>query len=273
MQCTACLPPQVVGSPRPHPVRPPRTLPDVPGGQGRDVPPLPLPAAGTTASGSVDGYEALLRSPSLRSRWIRYWFAPGRVLFLNTPVRHMHRLLPMSPDSSILDVGCGAGGLLIHLQKQAGIRRTMEGVDASPAMVDWARREMARHGIGDRVDIRLASGTDLPFPEDRFDAVFCTYVIKHLSDPGLKLMLCEVHRVLKPGGAFCMWEAGPTRPAILDRLNRWLISDKLFPVTIRSSDELRSLLLDHGFRNVRAYGHAPYLYHPMMRRVGFVCRT
>jgi len=221
----------------------------------------------------ADDYAEVMCCSSLWARWIRYWFSPGRVLFLNTPIRRILRTLSLSPDSRILDVGCGSGGLLMYLQKKARIRRRMEGVDASPTMVAWARREMQRHHIDGLVNIRLASGTELPFPRSEFDVVFSTYVIKHLTDLELTRMLGEVYRVLKPGGSFCIWEAGPTRPAVLDRMNRRLISGRLFSIRIRSSETLRSVLLEHEFRGIQPFGHAPYLYHPAMRRVGFICTT
>jgi ubiquinone/menaquinone biosynthesis C-methylase UbiE len=226
---------------------------------------------GQVSSSTGDHYAEILCGTSFWSRWIRYWFSPARVLFLNTPIRRFLRTIAIPPDSRILDLGCGSGGLLLYLQKKAHIRRRMEGVDASPTMVAWARREMRRQRIGGLINIRLASGTDLPYPRSQFDVVFSTYVIKHLSDDELNLMLDEVGRVLRPGGSFCIWEAGPTRPALLDRMNRRLISGGLFSIRIRSSETLSAMLAEHGFRATQPFGHAPYLYHPVMRRIGFIC--
>lgn len=224
----------------------------------------------------VDGddhkYEEFVNDDSLRARWIRFWLAPPRIMFLNTPIRRIHRVIPLTPDSRILDVGCGAGGLLIYLRRKYGIRQALQGVDISPSMVAWAQLEMQRRGIDKQVHIMQASCTQLPFSDATFDAVFSTYVIKQLTDDQLASMLNEVKRVLKPEGIFCFWEAGPTRPALIDRMNRRLIEGETLRINMRNSNEIYGILDQHGFADIKPYGHAPYLYYPIMRRVGFTCR-
>jgi SAM-dependent methyltransferase len=44
----------------------------------------------------------------------------------------------------------------------------------------------------------------LPFPDERFEVVYCRYVLEHVAAP--KQVLREVYRVLKPGGKTCLQE-------------------------------------------------------------------
>ena len=97
--------------------------------------------------------------------------------------------LDAQPGESILDLGCGDGQLTLRLS--AGGAR-VEGVDASPHMVESARQRGVAAG--------LAVAESLPFADGTFDAVFSNAVLHWVR--GQDEMMAEVHRVLRPGGRF-----------------------------------------------------------------------
>jgi ubiquinone/menaquinone biosynthesis C-methylase UbiE len=205
-------------------------------------------------------------------RWIRYWFSPGRILFLNTPAWKLPHALALTPHDHILDIGCGCGSLLMYLHKRIGFRVTMEGIDVSPMMVDLAEREVRRTGLAGKIRIRQGRATELPYIPEMFNVVLSTYVVKHLSDEALCAMLEEVHRVLNPGGYFCCWEAGNSRIKALDWINLKLLSAEVSTINLRSSEDLCRMLHKAGFQDIERFAHAPYLYYPFLPRVGFICR-
>lgn len=45
-------------------------------------------------------------------------------------------------------------------------------------------------------------GENIPFPDEFFDAVFCSNALDHVEDP--KKTVEEIHRVLKKGGYFIL---------------------------------------------------------------------
>ena len=89
---------------------------------------------------------------------------------------------------SILDVGCGTGGMLALL----GGRRAV-GIDLSGTALSLARGR----GIG-----RLARGSAcvLPFRSGTFDAVLLLDVVSHKAVEDDLLALAECARVARPGG-------------------------------------------------------------------------
>ncbi len=38
----------------------------------------------------------------------------------------------------------------------------------------------------------------IPFPENSFDVIFCNHILEHVADD--RLAMCEMHRVMRPGG-------------------------------------------------------------------------
>ena len=218
----------------------------------------------------AEEYDRWLADDSLAGRWMRYWFSPKRTIFLNTPVHKLPSRLSLGRNDRILDIGCGYGGLLIYLHKRIGCQKDMEGIDASPLMTELARHEISSRGLEDKIKVRQGIGTQLPYSDEAFDAVLSTYVVKHLSDDSLRLMLEEVRRVLKTGGNFCFWEAGPSRIRPFDQFNRKFMSRNVSLVNLRTSDQLRAMVAETGFRNIEPFAHAPYLYYPILPRVGFL---
>jgi ubiquinone/menaquinone biosynthesis C-methylase UbiE len=46
----------------------------------------------------------------------------------------------------------------------------------------------------------VADAVRLPFASDRFDAIICSELLEHVPDP--RIVVREIHRILKPGGQF-----------------------------------------------------------------------
>lgn len=103
-------------------------------------------------------------------------------------------LLPLAPlahrEASILDAGCGTGGLIKALQAY-GPQWKIDGLDYSPLACDYTREKTS-------VPIKEGSIEDLPYESRQFDAVVCADVISQIDDGSVALR--EFARVLKPGG-------------------------------------------------------------------------
>jgi len=95
-----------------------------------------------------------------------------------------------SPDAAVLDAGCGTGGFLHDLQRRRPSLR-LAGLDVSPIACEIARKKTA-------LSIEQASVEELPFGNERFDAIVSNDVLCMLDDP--EPALHEFQRCLRGGG-------------------------------------------------------------------------
>jgi SAM-dependent methyltransferase len=100
---------------------------------------------------------------------------------------------------SVLDIGCGAGGIDIALVRDHGAGY-VTGLDVEDPVLARARLLIAEGGLGDRIGLIKVAPGPLPFPPGMFDVVFSKDSIVHIPDK--HALMAEVFRVLKPGGRF-----------------------------------------------------------------------
>lgn len=100
---------------------------------------------------------------------------------------------------SVLDIGCGAGGIDIALVRDHGAG-FVTGIDVEDPVLDHARALVAQAGLGARIGLVKVAPGPLPFPPACFDVVFSKDSIVHIPDK--HALMAEVFRVLKPGGWF-----------------------------------------------------------------------
>ena len=98
----------------------------------------------------------------------------------------------------VLEVGVGTGRNMPFYPDQMAVTA----VDLSPRMLERARVRAERLGLA--VDLREADAQALPFPAASFDTVIATCVFCSVPDPVLGL--CEIRRVLVPGGQLLLLE-------------------------------------------------------------------
>lgn len=100
-------------------------------------------------------------------------------------------------NSTVLDIGCGAGFDLYVASRLVGDKGKVFGVDLTKEMVERARENLATMQVKN-AEIDLVSSEVLPFADDTFDVVISSGVI-NLS-PDKPRLFEEIHRVLKSGG-------------------------------------------------------------------------
>jgi demethylmenaquinone methyltransferase/2-methoxy-6-polyprenyl-1,4-benzoquinol methylase len=118
--------------------------------------------------------------------------------------------LRIAPDARrVLDVATGTAGVALYWTDRAQVEVT--GVDLTEQMLRRGRENVDRRGRGEQIRLLLGDATALPFPDNTFDAVTFTYLLRYVDDPAATLV--ELARVLRPGGALASLEfAVPGNP-------------------------------------------------------------
>jgi ubiquinone/menaquinone biosynthesis C-methylase UbiE len=106
-------------------------------------------------------------------------------------------VLELTATSRVLDVGFG-GGVSFPRLLRACSEGVVAGVDISPSMVARAKRKWARDVNSGRLDVRVASVEELPWPSGSFDRVLSANTIYFWPD--VPAGLAELRRVLVDGG-------------------------------------------------------------------------
>ncbi len=150
------------------------------------------------------------------ARRYELWYRSARGKAMDRFVeKAIRELLDPKPKERVLDIGCGSGNHLLFFNK-LGV--DINGVDASPYMIDIARRR-----LGNRCTLKRGMAEDLPFDDNEFDLAVLINTLEFLDDP-LKA-LREAGRVAKRKVFICVMNSLSWR-CITDRL-KGLISENL----------------------------------------------
>jgi ubiquinone/menaquinone biosynthesis C-methylase UbiE len=109
--------------------------------------------------------------------------------------RQVLQRLNLTRGEHVLDIGSGPGLLAYDMALAVGPQGRVCGIDLSASMIAMSAKRCAdQHWV----EFQTGSATELPYPDDTFDAAVCTQVYEYVPDiPGA---LTELHRVLRPGG-------------------------------------------------------------------------
>jgi demethylmenaquinone methyltransferase/2-methoxy-6-polyprenyl-1,4-benzoquinol methylase len=104
------------------------------------------------------------------------------------------------PDARVLDLCCGTGDVLFHLEDRAAAQ--VLGADFCHPMLVSARRKAASRGREAR--LVEADALELPLADHSLDAISIAFGFRNLTN--YRAGLAEFHRVLKPGGVLAILE-------------------------------------------------------------------
>ena len=96
----------------------------------------------------------------------------------------------------VLDVCCGTGDQVFHYAQKGAIAT---GVDQNPNMIELAEKNRKRQGFNHST-FRLASATELPFPDGYFDCASISLALHEMERDERNRAVSEMKRVVKKEG-------------------------------------------------------------------------
>jgi SAM-dependent methyltransferase len=203
---------------------------------------------------------AFFRNPATRIRFERQYFPAWRTNLLN-PLYEFGRLLAVRElvgrGRRFLDLACGMGHGAQRIAELAAPESEVVCVDISEDMLDEARRQDYR-GASVRF-VRRDLNDGLPWlPAGWFDGVLFNGAFHFIQNK--RARLAEIHRVLRPGGllvlghCFCRnnFDDEPMHDLYFS-----LVENQSWIVTF---EELRELVAETGFVELRQYHRGSHSY-------------
>lgn len=109
--------------------------------------------------------------------------------------RHIAAKLLIDAGHSVLDIGCGWGGMGLYLANVC--RAKVTGVTLSEEQLSVARERAAHMGLEDRVEFRLQDYRQVP---EKFDRIVSVGMLEHVGAPHLEEYFRKVAGSLKDDG-------------------------------------------------------------------------
>jgi ubiquinone/menaquinone biosynthesis C-methylase UbiE len=174
----------------------------------------------------------------------------------------MVKTIPIQPGWRVLDAGSGNGRFLNVLSKLVTKSGEIDAIDLAQENIDDIHGAIKSHKFEAKVSATVGDVTQLNFPDNTFDLVWCANVTQYLDKSKLEKTITEFKRVLKPGGTVAIKETDGTSYFFYPTKNFTLLWDsiKLMSPVERQRWfdhplELSFLLHSYGFTHTRQSTH------------------
>ncbi len=105
------------------------------------------------------------------------------------------RKLALKPGETLVDIGCGWGGMLIYAAEKYGISGT--GITLSDEQAKLARQRIAERGLSDRIQIEIIDYRELQGQYDKFVSIG---MFEHVGKDNFSTFMEKAKELLKPNG-------------------------------------------------------------------------
>ncbi|MFZ9595929.1 MAG: bifunctional demethylmenaquinone methyltransferase/2-methoxy-6-polyprenyl-1,4-benzoquinol methylase UbiE [Bdellovibrionia bacterium] len=128
------------------------------------------------------------------------------------------------PGDRVLDCATGTGDLAFRFENVTRGQARVTGSDFCEPMLTIAREKAAK--MGSQVEFIFADAMSLPFENQSFDLASISFGLRNVKD--LSQALCELGRVVRPGGQVLILEFGQPTSKVMGALFHFY-STRLLP--------------------------------------------
>ncbi|KWV93261.1 cyclopropane-fatty-acyl-phospholipid synthase family protein [Erythrobacter sp. YT30] len=196
-----------------------------------------------------NGFYALMLDPEHWQYSCAYW--PDGVETLEeaqtAKLAHIAAKLAIKPGNTVLDIGCGWGGMSIFLAKNYDV--TVTGITLSEEQADLARQKVRDTGLADRVSIELVDYRDFAAAGRKFDRIVSVGMFEHVGQPQFDAFFEACGNLLTDDGTMLLHTIGRMgSPGSTDAFTRkYIFPGGYIPAlseTVASSERFRLIATD-----------------------------
>ncbi len=198
--------------------------------------------------------EELMDDPVQAAAYADADFSEANDLF----IRLLRQLMPRGLRGRALDLGCGPADIPIALLQEHP-RLRIDAIDGAEAMLDQARRRLARYpALDGRLVLSQQSIPSAELPAGGYDCIISNSLLHHLREPG-DLWLNIAHCAARGAAVMVMDLARPDSPLAVDVLveTHALNAPEILRRDFRNSllaawtvDEVRAQIAEIGLRGL-----------------------
>lgn len=162
-------------------------------------------------------------------------------------LKHIARKLHLAPGQEVLDIGCGWGGMAIHLARHHDARVT--GITLSEEQAALARDRVRAAGVADKVTILLEDYRDTAASGRRFDRIVSVGMFEHVGRAQFDTFFASCARMLADDGVMLLHTIGRLGgPGVTDAFTRkYIFPGGYIPAlseTLAASEKVRLIATD-----------------------------
>ncbi len=101
---------------------------------------------------------------------------------------------------TVLEIGFGTGHCLKQMAESVGENGKVYGIDISSGMLEVSKQRLEETGLLDRVELYCGDALEMPYEDNKFDAVFMSFALELFDTPEIPEILGKIKRVSKPNG-------------------------------------------------------------------------
>ena len=153
----------------------------------------------------------------------------------------------LEKDNSLLDFGCGSGAIT---NKLAEVVKSIDAIDISSGMLEFAKKEAEKSSIGN-INYIQTSIFDERFKDEKYDAILAFNVLHYIDD--MPKLIERINTLLKPNGVFisstaCLKE----KRSFIGYLVLFLAKLGIMPkINFYKKNELETLISNCNFNTIK----------------------
>ena len=144
-------------------------------------------------------------------------------------LEHICRKLRLSPGESLLDVGCGWGGLIMHAAERFGVNAV--GITLSYEQAALARERIHARGLAEQCTVEVRDYRHLT-SDSSFDKIASVGMVEHVGRAKLPGYFDRLYAYLRPGGLLLnhgiVHAAARDKPGLREKIFNKLWGDNAF---------------------------------------------